>query len=325
MEGTFTEIIDLYDYEVDDGRQESTEEERDAREVLSYVDALDEGLRLITEDGLPICRRVFDRVHATLLANARGRQNRPGEIRQIQNLIGNPLGGRGSRFVPPPPEEVPRLVANLEKFYNQPTPHFTPLTRLAIAHYQFETIHPYYDGNGRLGRLLVPLALVADGVLDGPFLYISGYLESDKRAYVDALRAVSTHNEWLPWIELFLTAAKVEAINSVKRLNLLRLCRQSMRNELQRTNRSNTPVQLLDALFTGPIVTTRRAEQILDVTPRAARQNIEKLEAAGILSRMPPSHPQRFVLRSLVSILGLPNEDVADATPEQFFRPRTSM
>ena len=197
IEGTQSSLADLLLFELD---QKPGVPLDDVREVSHYVAALNHGLRLL-EEGLPLSLRLFREVHGVLLAGGRGSDQTPGEFRRSQNWIGGTRPGNAV-FVPPPPEEVPACMSRLELFlHDQPGP--TPvLLKAALAHVQFETIHPFLDGNGRLGRLLIVLLLCDQGVLQTPILYLDFYFKTHRQRYYELLSHVRTTGDWEAWSTL---------------------------------------------------------------------------------------------------------------------------
>jgi cell filamentation protein, protein adenylyltransferase len=200
IEGTQSSLSDLLLFEADAAPGVPVS---DAQETSNYIAAMNRGLDLIKSGELPICNRLFREVHGTLLRSGRGSEKTPGRFRREQNWIG---GSRPSsaRYVPPPWQEVEPAMAELEEFlHNQPGP--TPIMiKAALAHAQFESIHPFLDGNGRVGRLLITLLLVAEGVLKAPLLYLSLYLKQNRDDYYDHLQRVRTEGDWEAWLEFFL-------------------------------------------------------------------------------------------------------------------------
>lgn len=198
IEGTTSEIADLYLFEAED---ESSGLSGDVREVSNYLKALEYGLERIKT--LPVSTRLFRELHAILMKGVRGGHAYPGELRTTQNWIGKPgCTLSEADFVPPPPEELNKCLAKLELFINSEA-KIPSLVKLALVHYQFEAIHPFVDGNGRVGRLLIALLKTSWGMLDQPGLYLSGYFEANRQEYYSRLRSVSFDGDWNAWI-LFL-------------------------------------------------------------------------------------------------------------------------
>lgn len=203
IEGTVSSLSDLLLFEADEAPGVPV---TDARETANYLKAINYGLNQIETETLPICNRLLRDMHNLLLASGRGAEKGPGEFRREQNWLGDSRP-ENARYVPPPWREVEPAMAQLERFLHdevkgaEPTPL---LIKAAIAHAQFETIHPFLDGNGRLGRLLITLLLVADGVLKRPLLYLSLYLKQNREAYYDYLQRIRSHGAWEEWLSFFL-------------------------------------------------------------------------------------------------------------------------
>ena len=216
IEGTQSTLSDLLLFESEAAPGAPLD---DVREVSRYVQALERGLQRLGE-GLPLCSRLLREVHGVLLSEGRGSRLAPGTFRLTQNWIGGTRPGN-ARFVPPPPEEVESLMAALERFLNDVPERTAPLVKAALAHVQFETIHPFLDGNGRIGRLLITLLLCAEGVLQDPLLYLSLYLKENREEYYDLLTRVRLHGDWEGWLLFVATgvsATATQAVTTAKRL-----------------------------------------------------------------------------------------------------------
>lgn len=251
----------------------------DVSEVRNYINALNRGLARLNE--LPVCLRLVTEMHAVLMAGVRGRERTPGEFRHTQNWIGSP-GDRPdtAAFVPPPVEVLRTLLSDWESYANDAPPVPT-LVQCALLHYQFETIHPFYDGNGRLGRLLIVLFLVSKGRLPQPLLYISRFFEENRREYYDGLQAVRERGEVQEWVRLFLRAVCVQAEDAVQRAEQLVDLREKYRKSL-RGSRSRAG-EIVDLLFENPVVTTQRVHEALDVTIPGALNLVRHLERLGVV------------------------------------------
>jgi Fic family protein len=202
IEGTQSSLSELLLFENDESSEFSSV---DVVDVLNYVAALEHGIDRLRV--LPLSTRLFKELHARLLSRGRGSEKAPGEYRVSQNWIGGTRPGIAT-YVPPPPTEVHRCMGDLELFLNDPQPVLPLLVRIALAHAQFESIHPFLDGNGRLGRLLITLALVANGALEKPLLYMSLYLKQHRAKYYELLQRTRTHGEWESWIRFFLEGVR---------------------------------------------------------------------------------------------------------------------
>ncbi|MBL4853751.1 MAG: Fic family protein [Robiginitomaculum sp.] len=203
IEGTQSSLSDLLLYENEQAPGAPLD---DVEEVSTYVAALNHGLKRLGE-GFPLSARLLREIHGILLATGRGSTKRPGEFRRSQNWIGGTRPGNAI-FVPPPPESVLDLMANLEKFLHSKDDKLSPLVKAGIAHLQFETIHPFLDGNGRLGRLLITLYLCAEGILEEPLLYLSLYLKTHRATYYALLNEVRERGRWEVWLEFFLSGVR---------------------------------------------------------------------------------------------------------------------
>jgi Fic family protein len=258
----------------------------DVREVANYVKALE--FALAPERDLPISMRLFQRLHEVLMEGVRGQDQRPGEFRTIQNYIGRP-GSRieDASYVPPPPQQMMESLYDFERFLHSPTT-LPPLVRLAMTHYQFEAIHPFRDGNGRVGRLLVALLLVEERLISQPLLYLSAFFEAHRGAYYERLSAVSQNGDWDAWIRFFLQAVAEQATDAVERARRLLALRDTYHGRLQAARASALPMKLVDGLFMSPVVTVVGAMHELDVTHRAASLIVDKLVNAEILTPMTP-------------------------------------
>lgn len=279
IEGTITTTEELLLFEA----MPSVEPERpDTQEVANYVKALEYGLARLRQ--LPVSLRLIREIHAQLLEGVRGKERRPGEFRRTQNAIGQ-KGQRveEARFVPPPATEMNQALDDFEKFLHSSQRTESVLVDLALIHYQFETIHPFMDGNGRVGRLLIPLILCERGKLAQPLLYLSGYFERNRDLYVDHLLQVSQRGAWSEWINFFLRGVVDQSQDAIRRSRRLLDLWQAYRAKLQTVRASALLLQLVDELFAFPATTIARARDKLGVTYRSAQLNVEKLVKEGIL------------------------------------------
>jgi Fic family protein len=253
-------------------------------EVANYVRAMEYGLQRL--QSLPISLRLLGELHQRLMAGSRGGHLTPGEFRRSQNWIGPPgCTLNDATYVPPPVHEMKEALGQLEQFIHA-SPAFPPLVRLALIHYQFEAIHPYLDGNGRIGRLLITLILCAEKLLDQPFLYLSAFFEKHRQEYYRLLLGVSQRGEWSPWFEFFLRGVAEQSRDATRRTEELLALQQRCIKKIQSVRASALPLRLLDALFIHPVLSISHAAKILQVTPRAARLNIDKLVRQGILTEV---------------------------------------
>jgi Fic family protein len=277
IEGTQTSLSELFYFEA----APQAPANADVEEVLNYVNALEFGLQSLTMRNLSLT--LLKEMHALLMRGVRGQNRSPGQFRTNQNWIaphGTPLDR--ATYVPPPPLIMQNALEELERFLHQASP-LHPLVRIALTHYQFEAIHPFEDGNGRTGRLLISLQLCSEGLLPRPLLYLSAYFERHRRDYTDLLLAVSQRGAWREWIEFFLRGITVQSEDAVQRSDRLLSLWADYRARVQQTGTSSVALRMLDELFSIPVMTANRAVALLHVTPRAAQQNIDKLTQLGIL------------------------------------------
>jgi len=305
IEGTETDFEQLVLFEADEGEGDNFD---DHREVSNYVAATRHGLdRLKT---LPVSLRMMREIHERLMQGVRGEDKTPGEFRRRQNMIGrkgqNPAD---ARFVPPPVEEMKQALSDLEHYIANPT-KLPLLIELALIHYQFETIHPFLDGNGRLGRLLINLLLCERGCLTQPLLYLSSYLERNKDQYMDHLLAVSQRGEWVPWLEFFLDGVAVQSKMAIQRTNELLALRERYRTKWVDESSSTLILKLIDMIFERPAVTITGVARILGVTFRGAQNNVEKLVSDGTLVEMTGNERNRvYLARAIVAIINKNEEE----------------
>lgn len=276
----------------------------DVREVSNYIAAQTHGLKRIRDDGLPISLRLMKEMHGILLSQGRGKDKAPGEIRRSQNWIG---GTRPSdaRFVPPPPEQVLDCLGNLEKFINDQPERTPALIKAALAHVQFETIHPFLDGNGRLGRLLITLMFCAEKVLQEPLLYLSLYFKQNREEYYDLLDYVRTKGDWLSWLRFFLNGIRETAEQAVATAGLIQ--RQFDRDEktIEEMRLRTTAVNRVHVFMQRqPIVDVPMIASGLGVSAPTARKTIETLLHLNILREITGKKRDRvYVYDRYVEIL----------------------
>ena len=282
IEGTQSSLSDLLLFELD---QEPGVPLDDVREVSNYVAALDHGLRLL-EEGLPLSLRLFREIHGVLLTKGRGSNQTPGEFRRSQNWIGGTRPGNAA-FVPPPAEEVLECMSKLELFlHDQPEP--TPvLLKAALAHVQFETIHPFLDGNGRLGRLLIALLLCEQKVLREPILYLSLYFKTHRQYYYELLNNVRMTGDWEAWLDFFAEAVIVTATQAVETAQqLLDLSNQDCEKISGLGRAAASTLQVHRALMEHPIATSGSLVEKTGITPATVNKALGHLEQLGIVKEL---------------------------------------
>jgi Fic family protein len=277
IEGTQTTMSDVFAAEAD---QLELVRAPDVQEVRNYVTAHEYGLSRLAS--LPLSLRLIRELHERLMTGVRGREKHPGSFRRYQNWIGATRGEDASYVGPPVPEMQERLD-DLELFVHD-REALRPLVQAAVLHYQFEAIHPFGDGNGRVGRLLIPLFLAERGLLPQPLLYLSAYFERSRGDYYDRLMAVSTHGQWDEWLKYFLAGVSSQAQEAAELADQLLGLQARYRDEFQKQRRVSAHVLgLIDALFLNPYVDTKRVQAVCNVSQPTARNVILTLEKHGIL------------------------------------------
>lgn len=280
IEGTKTDVGQLLRFEA--GQVPSPDAADDATEVTNYIVAMEHGLTRV-RDGFPISVRLFREMHELLLQGARGQHRRPGELRKSPVWLGGATLD-DAVFVPPPPDEMRDALSDLEKFLHETD--LPLLVQLAIAHYQFEVIHPFLDGNGRIGRLMIPLMLVLRDALPQPLLYLSAFFEQHRSEYYDHLLITSQRGDLMPWIAFFLRGVRQQARDSEERTVRLVELQHQLRNQLLDEGRPNSVIRLAEQLFATPVVTAARVEAMIDVTRPTAQAAIDALVERGDLTEI---------------------------------------
>jgi Fic family protein len=300
IEGTQASLSDLFFFE-SAGEQKN---QSDVQEVVNYVKALNYGIERLND--FPLSIRLLCEIHERLMSDVRGNESRltPGEIRRSQNWIGKPGSTlMDATYVPPPVDEMKGCLSELEKYFHAES-DLPPLVRLALIHYQFEAIHPFLDGNGRIGRLLITLLLMNEKLLSQPILYLSAFFERNRDEYYRLLSGVSQKGMWQEWIEYFLQGVAEESKDAIKRANSVIDLWTHYRQELQNERHSVSTLTLLDEIIKNPVMTYKKAENVLGFTNRAARQNVDKLVKIGLLQEITEKERYKiFVASEIIVIL----------------------
>jgi Fic family protein len=279
IEGTQSSLSDLLLFELDEVPGVPFD---DVVEVSNHVAALEHGLARIRA-GFPLSNRLVREVHQILRSRGRGRSRLPGEFRRTQNWIGGSRPGE-AHFVPPPPERVEELMAQWERFLHDQPSRTPTLVKAAMAHVQFETIHPFLDGNGRVGRLLVPLLLCIEGVLREPLLYLSLYLKRHRARYYELLDRVRTEGEWEEWVGFFATGVEETATAAVATANRIREISNADRAKVRDTGRiAGSALQVHDALLSRPINTISRISADTNLSVPAVTDSLKVLMSLGLV------------------------------------------
>ncbi|MBF6213891.1 Fic family protein [Nocardia puris] len=297
IEGTQASLSDLALYEAEQPRRS----EGDVREVFNYVRATDHVLD--PDRRLPLSLPLLREAHQILLSGVRGEYATPGDFRRTQNWIGPPGSViDNATYVPPPPEQMWDCLVALEKYLHADGV-LPPLLAIAAVHYQFEAIRPFVDGNGRIGRLLAVLLLVEWGLLPGPLLDLSAYIEPRRDRYYDGLLRVSTDGDWQGWFEFFLEVIEEQARDSLARAIRLDELRTDLRRRVATARSSGLLPLLVDELFRSPVIGINTTKDVLGVTHRAATLNLEKLVAAGILVEVTRSRTRLFAAPEIMAVM----------------------
>lgn len=286
----------------------------DADEIRNYIGAMDYGLKRLSE--LPLCRRLICETHEKLLATGRGQDRSPGRFRHNQVWIG-PEGMpiEDARYVPPPVPQMEQALDQLELFLNQP-PQLPLLVRMALVHYQIEAIHPFEDGNGRIGRMLVVLMLCSEGVLPHPLLYLSAYFEKHRQEYYDRLLRVSTRGDWSGWITFFLKGVVSQSADAIERSSRLTRLREKYHMGLHNSRSSSLLLQLTDRLFEQPATMGTLVSEQLGVTHTTAMTYLRALEKHGVVVEVTGRQRDKiFVAKEIIRITNAPLESIRTASP----------
>ncbi len=308
IEGTVTTPEALLMLEVEENPKNATS---DTREVRNYTIALDHGLKRLKD--LPVSKRLIQEMHKILLAGVssdRGAQFPPGDFKTHQNWIGGRVI-QNARFVPPPPAEAMACLDDLEGYIHQDS-DLPMLVKLALIHYQFETIHPFPDGNGRIGRLLIPLILCEKGALTQPLLYLSAFFEKHYNEYIDLMFAVSKRGAWTPWIEFFLKGVAESAINAIKKSSALQELHKELLKKVQSARSSALLAKIVNDLFDAPAITVPHAMNALGISYNSAKNNLQRLEELGIVKEGSHRRPQWYYSPQIIEI-GFAEDDFPSA------------
>jgi Fic family protein len=281
IEGTQTQMEEA----LMDEDEISPEGKNDWHEVNNYIKALNQAI--IQLETLPISSRLIKKTHQILLDSVRGEHKQPGEYRRSQNWIGgNSLSD--AVFIPPNQKYIENLMGDLEKFLHNEDINVPTLIKIGIAHYQFETIHPFLDGNGRIGRLLITLFLVDQKILNKPLLYLSAFFEKNKSLYYDNLNFVRTKNDMIQWLKYFLVGVAETAENATQTLSDILALKSKLKQQISATfgKRSNNAARLLQYLFKKPVVHVNQVKEVNKISYKSANDLVSEFVHAGILREM---------------------------------------
>jgi Fic family protein len=304
MEGTYTTLNDLLLLEAG---TEAAGDRNETREVLNYARALEQAIADL--DRLPIASRMVRDAHRTLLSGVtkhRGAKIDPGEFKRDQNWIGGSGAIESARFIPAPPSETPAAIDALMEFINRPARHEgSALIDAALAHYQFEAIHPFADGNGRVGRMLIALMLADYHVLPAPLLYLSPWLDRHKDEYIDAMFAVSKSGDWLGWLRFFLAAVAESSSETIALVENLQQLQGHYRERFQTARRSALMLKIIDLAFERPVLRVTDIAERLEVTYAGAANNVNILLKEGVAQEVLGVYPKTIRFPEIVECLRL--------------------
>lgn len=284
IEGTQATLLDLLNYEAQESERRDVPPNADVEEVCNYLDALTFAREQFTApSGLPLSMRLLNETHRILLRGVRGERKQPGKVRRSQNWIGGSRPGNAA-YVPPPPNALPKVLSAFEHYIHATEDALPPLVRAGLLHVQFETIHPYLDGNGRIGRLLVTLLFEHWSLLTRPLLYLSLFFKRHRQEYYRRLNAVRITGDWEAWLDFFLDGVATianEAVNTSR--NLFTLVTADRQRVIHHTDVNLLAVQLFERLPSKPIVTAPWIIETMATTKPTANRAIKALEASGVL------------------------------------------
>ncbi len=307
IEGTQSTLADLLEYENSGAQRTPT---ADVREVSRYVDALLYAIEEIKEGTLPLSLRLLRNVHSKLMAGGRGEHQAPGEFRRIQNWLGGSSPGNAI-YVPPPPQEIMPALDNLERFLHDEFGRTPTLIKAGLAHAQFETIHPFLDGNGRVGRLLISLILVVEGALPQPYFYISLYFKKNRADYYDSLQRVRTHGDWEGWLRFFLIGVETVATEAARTARALGALFEADRRKIESLGKAApSALKVYDLMRQRVLLSPARAAEELKITWPTTIAALRRLEAAGVAKEITGKKRGRLYVYS--AQLRLLNEGVGE-------------
>lgn len=291
IEGTQASLSDYFLYEA---TKDEPKKDIGILEIENYVNAANTALAALKNERISVA--LIQHIHRTLLKGVRGEKLIPGELRGAQNWIGpHKCKIEDATFIPPPPSEIVGLLEDLEDFIGNSAKYkdIRPLIQCALIHYQFETIHPFFDGNGRIGRLLVLLFLCEKGLLSQPLLYLSAYFERNRTEYYEKLRGVSMKNGWSAWLKFFLKGVAQQSDIATKVSERIMDLQKDYCSQLQKLNLGNLKTQMLiEELFINPFITISRAQEVMKVSFPTAKAHIEILIKIGFLKPIEVKTPK---------------------------------
>ena len=308
IEGTRTTMEQIFEKEIEMEEKEIDPKKRDLRDPEDVVSALEEGIKygLDRIEKQPLDMDLIKRIHEKVFA---GSDKRPGKFRQDQVWIGPEGAGiEQANYVPPPPEKIESLLKNMVNYINKPEIDDTPaLIKIAIAHYQFEAIHPFEDGNGRIGRLLILLNMCDNNIfteeplLTGPFINLSNFFLRSRQKYYDALMRVSSKGEYEEWIKFFLRAVNEQSKNAIRTLENVESLREKFKTTVDKPGVPEVTKKVVDELFHNPIIKIPKVQKKFNVSYQTANKAVHELEKERIIEEMKPTQrPKKFISRKIL-------------------------
>lgn len=310
IEGTQSSLSDLLLYESDEVPGVPID---DVVEVSNYVRALDHGMERL-RGGFPLSLRLIKEIHGILLEKGRGSRKQPGEFRESQNWIGGTRPGNAA-YVPPPPDQILNCMGALEKFLHDDPERVPTLLKAGLAHVQFETIHPFLDGNGRVGRLLITLLLCAEEALTDPILYLSLYFKTHRQRYYDLLQRVRTEGAWNAWLRFFLRGVQETANQTVEAARDMRALSQQDRERISEElgRAAGSALRVHELLQRRPVVNVKQANRELSLSKPTVRSAIENLQELGLVREL--TGKERYRIYVYDRYFGILDEGTEPITP----------
>ena len=316
IEGTEISLSEVFkqDAQTIKSMAEQTAPEQDYREIYNYRRALSESQKMLSI-AQPLSLELIKNLHATLLNSVRGHDKMPGSLRDRSVHIGKAWSTpKEARYTPPRHEEVPGLMDNLLDYLNNYKEH-NPFIKIAVFHYQFEAIHPFRDGNGRLGRLLIPLCLHREGLIVKPNLYLSAFFQEYRREYYEALHQVDVYNNWHEWLEFFISGVRYQAIQQSLRLDQIEYFYEQQIKLIPKLN-SKYSQTIFDLLFLRPILSVRTVLNLTDIKQYPTANNlIQRLVKMGVLEEIKGSYANRSRLYAYQALLDILEKDPSELSP----------
>jgi len=302
IEGTQATLEEVFKYEGEPDKE--VDNIGDIQEVLNYRKAMFHAIDKLDIDNLPLSTRLIKNIHEILMQGVRGKSKDPGKFRTGEVVIGPTRKKENARYIPPPPNRIENLMKNFDNYLNHDEEDV--LVQLGIIHAQFEMIHPFWDGNGRVGRILLPLFLYYKDILSSPMFYLSAYFESDRGGYYNHLAGISENNDWESWIKYFLVAVIEQSEVNIRKANEIHNLYDQSKERIVEITSSKYSTQALDALFTRPVFTTTQFIKELDIPRNTASRLLNSLEEEDFIVVVRDSagnQPKKYAFPSLISII----------------------